>query len=403
MLIDNSISEVFHRDKKVFIPDFGAIIHSDFNDEIDFNASLNFDDGKIIADIQRQQEISEDAAKSALSDYVLNIKNALEREGEHLLGGIGYINMDENGSITISKAKFSMNLEDGEEFEESNSGIDYIDDVLELNEKAENIEDCERHEEIVLNKADEAEDPNKTPSSRNDVNAIGDSNENLMSKDGENPDKDVDENPISEDEVIEDVDESADPIEDDENYEQHFNEEDPESEKNKRNSKLLYVGIIALFIIAIIPVYYFFIMNNSGEIHNEQSQVVEMLEDLPEKENTEVKKQEIISNDDISTAVTSESNKQELLADDNQQKYVDSINESDKEYSLILGSFKVENNALNFRDRLDEKGIDVSIFRRTNSFHFVGIESIHGKSNTLELLDIMRTEEEPTAWIIKKL
>ena len=56
-MIDQSINEVFQRDKKVFIPDFGAIIYSEITDSIDFNNLLTFDDGKVIAEIQIQNHL----------------------------------------------------------------------------------------------------------------------------------------------------------------------------------------------------------------------------------------------------------------------------------------------------------------------------------------------------------
>ena len=62
-MIDQAIYKVFKRDKKVIIPDFGAFIHSEITDTADFNALLNFDDGKIIAQIQKQQNLSEEDSK----------------------------------------------------------------------------------------------------------------------------------------------------------------------------------------------------------------------------------------------------------------------------------------------------------------------------------------------------
>ena len=72
---------------------------------------------------------------------------------------------------------------------------------------------------------------------------------------------------------------------------------------------------------------------------------------------------------------------------------------NDKMYSLILGSFKVEDNAHNYRNYLASKQQNVSIFNWGGSFHFVGFERIEGKKEALKLLAVMREEEEPTAWI----
>jgi cell division protein FtsN len=70
-------------------------------------------------------------------------------------------------------------------------------------------------------------------------------------------------------------------------------------------------------------------------------------------------------------------------------------------YSLILGSFKQENNADRLQQRLQEKGFEVVKFQRGNSLYFVGYEYIDGKSNALRLLTKIK-EEESSAWITKK-
>jgi hypothetical protein len=77
-MIDQAINEVYKRDQKVFIPDFGAIFYSEASDSIDFNELLTFDDGKLIAEIQKQEYLSEEDARRALEEYLVSVKSTLD-------------------------------------------------------------------------------------------------------------------------------------------------------------------------------------------------------------------------------------------------------------------------------------------------------------------------------------
>jgi hypothetical protein len=52
-----------------------------------------------------------------------------------------------------------------------------------------------------------------------------------------------------------------------------------------------------------------------------------------------------------------------------------------------MGSFKVESNADKYLRRLNSRGLVVDKFKGLNSFYFVGIQKIEGKSNAVRQLE----------------
>ncbi len=136
-MIDHSIYEVFQRDKKVVIPDFGAILFSEVTDTIDFSDLLTFDDGKVIAEIQKQQNLPEEEARYALSEYVQRIINTLNQGMLHFFEGIGYLAKDPQGSFFIHKTKPSPDLVSEEKVQESEeTGIDKHQEEIDDNSNA---------------------------------------------------------------------------------------------------------------------------------------------------------------------------------------------------------------------------------------------------------------------------
>lgn len=413
MMIDNAISEVYKQDKKVFIPEFGAIIYSEFNDSIDFNELLNFDDGKIIAAIQKQEQLDEEASRNALEEYVGQLQGNLEEKGTHFIGGIGYITKDEDGSLSISAQKPTT----GSTITEENI-------VSPIEDKNETDAEADGNDEKDVNKEQE-KDSSETTMEEETAIAIEEEAANTIEE----------EEPIEEELIAEMEDEAEEPIaeelsETDENQEEqedqeeliepdysyeanndeynHEYEEEPENEPGEKSKKpiLIAIGIIILLAVMAVPAYFFIIKTDQGEnskkekVITESPAKAEQEKEEPDQEVVMEDKQESIESAEKEVNLTQS---QETSTSQITSKTNDSEVKGDKTYSLILGSFKIETNANNFETHLNNKGIEVNKFRRTNSFYFVGIESIPGKLNAVELLDKMRSEEEPTAWIIRKL
>ena len=386
-MIDQCIYEVYKRDKKVLIPDFGAFFYSESTNKVNFNDLLNFDDGKVVKEIQKQQFLSEEGARKALEQYVWDIKNILDQGKLLFFGGIGYLFKDDNGAFSIQKTKPATESKIIEEPSESVSTVenenpeqindsDFLSenhkgiDLLEAEEELLNIHDSSReienhtYQESILTNKEESDYLQEEPE-------LG----NFMISDDKNRFKYEDDIKI--------------------NY---------NTPKKKSTFKKVMLVIIPLVLIAT-AVYYYFYNNAKDKAQSVQykhkplvdsqtmrfSEKNQSTEDNFAGRNTETTASDQQSNPSSpkSNIVVNPQNTYELVSDEN------------KTYSLILGSFKIERNADNYQHHLQSHGIEVIKFRGKSNFYFVGYQKIKGKSNAVKLLMEIK-EENPNAWIINK-
>lgn len=400
-MIDHSIYEVFQRDKKVVIPDFGAILFSEVTDTIDFSDLLTFDDGKVIAEIQKQQNLPEEEARYALSEYVQRIINTLNQGMLHFFEGIGYLAKDPQGSFFIHKTKPSPDLVSEEKVQESEeTGIDIHQEDTDDNSNASehrhddkdyldqpDIESASTQSKRSFNKSLANDEDYPPPASKEELNAPMDdeySYKRLWS-------------------------------EEDENVQEYYKRKEKVSSHDKKRSPYLTAMWVALplILMGLVALYYFnyYIPQDAQDTDDlQQSHLSRSLssgipaDNYAEKAQTTVEENnENDSGSSDTNADVSQSSQQNPAADS--PSSIDTPSSTDatigqnKTYSLILGSFKEEHNADKLQQRFEKQGMEVSKFQRDNNFYFVGIENIEGKNNAVRLLSKIR-EEEPNAWII---
>ena len=399
MLIDNSISEVFKRDKKVFIPDFGALIYSDFNDGIDVNELLNFDDGKIVEEIQKQESVSEEEAKSKLEEYVENLKSNLDEKGTYFIGGVGYINKGEDGELTVATSIAEPVFENEDEAIADEANEELVEEEIQNSEDAApEMEEDQPDEPVEQNLEGSAEQVTNTEEEAN-------SEEVTLATEEHEFGEDLDQEGFNEEaEDIEDDEIQEESIEPDYSYEAEndgtfaVNEEEQEPANKRRSPLLIALAAILLLAIIAVPLYLFVFKADSSESKVVSASVLPV---TTEEVKTEpIQEEKDFTANEEETIASTQSEVSQAAMDSNHAITSDASGE--KIYSLILGSFKVENNADNFEQHLNGKGIEANKFRRSGSFYFVGIEQIPGKPNAVALLSKLREEEEPTAWIIRK-
>ncbi len=366
-MIDQCIIKIYQRDKKVFIPEFGAIIYSEFNDKVDFNELLTFDDGKVIKEIQNQQTIPEEDARKALNKYIQKIKNTLKKGKSQFIGGIGYIVQDEQGSIKIQKEKPSNDISKktiksaspiSEEISNEGNQEETEVDQIKKDTKEQEIEiqgSTDLLEEDTVSETSIFEKAQIFPAEDNE------DDENIFSMEIE--DKFVDENETEINGI----------------------------ESERRSGLKIALLIIVPLLLITAGAYYFLNFTNTDKAKDNPNQIASV-ESIPKKsvlESPEKAKDGLKSDVTSHDTVTPVSNAQ-----------IDQIDE-DKTFCLIMGSFKVESNADNYQQRLKQKGLESYKFKGRKKFYFVGIQKIEGKSNAVkQLTEIKR--QIPSAWIYNK-
>jgi len=396
MMIDQCIFDVYQRDKKVFLPDFGAIIYSEFNDSVDFNDLLTFDDGKVVEEIQKQESLSEEEARKALEDYIEEIKNTLGKGKLHYIGGIGYLAKDENGNYFIEKSKpsddapskkSSSKTRSKSSKKKSESADDQTDKPTAEKEKTETpIIDEIPEPLIVENNAD--------------IHTSSQSEDSFLSNAEEEIEKPVITGEETEYEIEED--ETFNSFTTDEPDYNDYEAQDDVDKKASSSKKVLWIAIFVIILsVGGFYLYKIFLGPQSGDgkellVSNEKSANENDTSDPISNS------EQIDRSNNAQSSFDSGKDKLKAMSNDPETRVAESsdIEEDDeqKTFSLILGSFKVESNADKYRQRLQTRGIDVEKFRGLNNFFFVGIEKIEGKSNAVRRLEEFK-RKDPSAWI----
>lgn len=366
-MINQCIHKVYQRDKKVFIPEFGAIIYSEFNDEVDFNELLTFDDGKVIEEIQKQQSITEEQARKALEKYVREVKATVEKGKSHNFEGIGYLSRDKQGALVMQKGPTNSDVS-GKSPEASipTTSEENIADPAKVDEKIEEVEKDEINHPDSGDLFEEEATDSEFPRFEN--------------------------TPIFPD-VDNDEDETVFSVEEEKQFGYEYEEElkiDESESSSGSGLKTAFLIIIPILLIAA-GAYYYFNLDKSDTTLGESSKI-QSVESIPEKDVLE-------STEDATESVDSEKtdNTPVRLTSSSSTSQID----EDKTFCLIMGSFKVERNADKYQRRLKQKGLDSNKFKGRKNFYFVGIQSIKGKSNAVKQLDEIKSKV-PSAWIYNK-
>lgn len=380
-MIDQNIFEVFQRDKKVFIPDFGAFIYSEFNDAVDFNDLLTFDDGKVVAEIQKHQSITEDEARNALNSYVRDIKNTLDQGKLHFIEGFGYLAKDESGAINLRKA---AHLDDAEAENISGSADDNPPSVEHPQSSGNDTFDTNT---VNIPTPFEVQEHSDLSNLLTD-NEIDILNEETSSSDGD----------------LENEDDRYTTIQDAQTeYEEHLEIEYTEKGGKSTLKTVAWIVIPLIFLAA--AVFYYFNFYKTNEII-EQRELPKTISGALLMEAPEQTEQEEGELADMQAEQNASKPEQPAVRIVPKTEFKDpavivSTEDEAKTYCLVLGSFKEEGNADRFQQRLQGGGMVTNKFKGRNDFYFVGIENIEGKSSAIKLLSDVKADN-PNAWIINK-
>lgn len=394
-MIDQSIYEVFQRDKKVFVPDLGAFIYSEATYTIDFNAHLTFDDGKVIEEIQRQKFLSEEAARKVLKDYVDNVKLTIDQGKPCFFGGIGYLVKLEDNSYVIEKTK------------------PYYESVLTSSyEKDAVLQEVEYESQEMLNNVAE---PSPYSFAHESEELSDEMNEEVTT------DEYIAEGDYVNEQREEDHDGS--PI-----YDMEMSDEQEPEVKRRNASAVLLWTLLPLALIGGAVLYFFHLQNlhlpdvssamkRSGVVisSSNSNQLV-----ITERPNRNMEEDDLIienrHEDDkvINTVPPPVAVEQDKDKNIEKLKDVSVVNQQEvmhqegheteasdaTTYSLILGSFKVEDNADKLEQKLINSGLEVTKFEGSNDYYFVGFPQIEGKNSAMDMLNKIH-KTEPGAWIIR--
>ncbi len=402
-MIEKCIFEVYNRDKKVFLPEFGAIIYSDFNDSVDFNDLLTFDDGKVVEEIQNQLSISEDEARKALEEHVQQIKDTLGKGKLHYFSGIGYLSKDDQGNYSIEKSKPVTETKPRKKTPEKKSSSTTAKSKIKTSTTTDKKASTSRKKTTAKKKEEEpkVEEPKVVPPVEELPKHENNVKEDVPIPEPEDKTPEPSDTFNSTDETEYDVEEDKSFVSfaSDDSLYNEYDEKHEEEEKSNSSNNIIWIAIVVILLS--VGSFYLYKTFFADPISDNLQLTASIVDND-------------IAKDPVSNTIASQTeeeitsgseNNSETMADNTETEAstpTSSVDPTDpdeqKTYSLILGSFKVESNADKYLRRLNSRGIVVDKFRGMNSFYFVGIEKIEGKSNAVRQLEELR-QKEPSAWI----
>jgi nucleoid DNA-binding protein len=100
--MEKYLQELIRNNNRVIIPDFGAFIVShDKGQHILFNNFLSFNDGLLVSHICDAEGINSDKALERIQKFVDLIKEALKKNEQFKIAGIGTLNQKEGGTLAF--------------------------------------------------------------------------------------------------------------------------------------------------------------------------------------------------------------------------------------------------------------------------------------------------------------
>lgn len=396
MGLGNYISELLKENETVIIPGFGAFFleykPAEIRDNeikppsktISFSSNIRNNDGLLVGHVANVEKVSHFDALKIIEKERDKIVFQLDKGGDITLEGTGKLQTNEKNEIVFTPV-FDANLS-----------------VESIGLEAVSIEKLkEEPPEEILTNNDPSEDQIQDSSETAHTNVTDDLHEEPLEIIEENT------SITQELETMEDSNESdeKDPVSEEEKFEPELAapvfltlEPNPEKKNKKKPGWYWYLLILIPIIIAGV-----FVTNKVNENKPELSlsNENEIQQNTPNE--TELPKQaEVIA--DSSQLIEEEV----LLKDTTTTSHMEEISETDinrgeKIYYLIGGSFKEEDNAMEYIEELTEKGFEPFYMGKRGNFYMVGVGKYATEGQAVRAREVF-WEKNPGAglWVMEE-
>lgn len=340
--MEKYISELIKENNRVIIPNFGAFIISKENGlSILFNNFLSFNDGLLVNYIAEQKGIDTIVATDQVFNYVDNLKKELDEKGIYSIDKLGVFKKDENGILRFQQANDFAEELNSEELTKKEPSEFVNEDTVEV-KKETVLLDIDNDSEIT--DAPEEEKIKEDTS----VEKVEDK-EPVFTIDKE------EEKPIREEKAPVSVTTPPTPKEQPKvkpatPKEKVVNKYAQKTIKEKKRKDIITFVVIALLIILCIAVYFVF-FNNSKKVK---------VKTTPIKVEKPIKQEPVVID---SAKVVKEEPVVQI-----ETPVQPEISKS-KDFYIIVGSFKKQENAENYVNKLKDLGFtNAEIIPKGNMF-----------------------------------
>ncbi len=341
--MEKYILDLIKENNRVIIPNFGAFIISKENGiSILFNNFLSFNDGLLVNYIAEKKGIDTIVATDQVFDFVDNLKKELDEKGIYNIEKLGVFKKDENGILRFQQAS------DFGEFSDSEQDIKATEETLPLsNEEANKTKesillDIDNSSEIIDTPEDEKNKEEITITSNIDEPILTIDKEESVEKKEDKEEEIIRPPIVKEEKVIKEKPVTNTPKKEDNKYAQKAN-------KDKKRKDIITFVIIALLVVLCIAVYFVFFNKKKEVIKPTPIKVEKPIKPEPKPIDT-VK----IVEKEVKEVPVKEIKKPEIVS---------------KDFYIIVGSFKQQENALKMVDKLKSSGFtNAQIIPKGNMF-----------------------------------
>ena len=407
------INELLNTNARVIIPDFGAFIIKQKNPRlIVFNEFLRYNDGLLIDYISASEGIEKSAAKVKVTKFVEEISKTLAKGDEVIIEGLGKLVKDSAGKLSFSedttaskesqqkgkkpapkkdmaappKAKTEQKKEDQAEKLEKEKSEPKKEDKIEVSKGEAKPEPKKKESEELKSKEEE---PVEITFEKEETKPIPPIEEKIPKEEKilVTPVKSSDEKPESV--------KSGQTV--------PLGRKPVEKTIRKKSNSMQIIGWIILIVIVNGAIVAWFLFNDqiTGIFKRDRFKETEMTTTVKADQEVPAGEQDY-ETEEVTGIQSEEIVPQELVQVEDESDIApvsQPVLKDRKEYYIVAGCFREENNADQLVIELRRKGFQSEKFGKIGNLHAVSFSSFADKSAALEELKRIRNTEQKEAWI----
>ena len=387
-MLDEYIKELIANNNRVIIPNFGAFLlratsknknkkelSAKIND-IYFSPFLKFNDELLMNHVIKKENVTQKEAMDMISKYISNIETSVKENGSYSIEGFGEFYMDNQGKIQF-KIQPSTQKEDSKEVKQAppakeSEKKETQKDSSTINEKAARQKTTATGTKSEEQKQEKTE-KKETPTSQH---TTGRSAKTKQTTGKTSPPP-----PPKKDKVKR------------------------ESSGSKKNKGLI-LSIVIGVPVAILFIWAMLNFDTVQSIFTKDEPRTPAVTNAMDENN----EQQAEEQDEENQTASGETSEQESGQTQESQTQVEQqagagqqqVNQasSDKKYYIVAGSFKKRENAVNFRQELQNQGYNSEMIGERNGMHAVSYASFNNKNQAQRELQRLRNEEGVQAWLL---
>lgn len=406
-MIKTYLFELLKVNSRVIIPDFGAFLVKEKPDgkmEVSFNDFLKFNDGLLANKIIKTENITKIEATKKIKEFIKEVEDRIKTGERFVIEKVGEIHKDDFGRIKfdpykegedqkaeqVAEKRVEKIEEKKEEEKEKDNAKEEVKDKSkdEVNVEKKKIVSAEKKKET----SDETKPEGKKETVPADSSPAGQTekedfklSEQIAAKVVKEPVKKK-AMPAGRQEVVADIIDDSEMI-------------TAKPKQAKSSATLIWVSGIVVIIAAIITWGVIDYDRIKGWFSSNEKAVVETPVEEVIHEETVVEETPVLEEEHASQEVVVEEETETVAEEEVEEPISEPVYDGPK-YYVIAGSFKVENNAINYHKRLVNDGYNSENLGFIKGFYMVSFDGFNSLQDAIKMLKMVKADQAD-AWVMK--